>query len=692
MAQTLSSDCSHASPKSRSSHLTGLLTPFLPFFWFWGLLCWLELGIRVLIFTDRAGAALIPLAFSLPAAALLSLLCGFGSERVNRRIALCFTCALTVYFGVQLVYYSIFKNFMSIYSVQMGLGQVMQFWSTALRGILTNLPGLLLLSLPALFFIFRLRHLLPFPVRDWHRQGALLLGCILSYASALMLLALQGRELFSPYDLDFVGDAGVNLKVDKLGVLPSLAVDLRRMATGAEETVLTLDTESDPFLASSDVSHPSVLDPSESSGVEPSYPESFPPNQLPIDFEALIAEEEDEEVRQLHQYFSELEPTMQNTYTGMFEGYNLVLLTAESFSPYVIDPERTPTLYRMATEGFQFENFYNPVWGVSTSDGEYVALTGLIPKAGVWSMYQSGDNDMRFTLGNRLSEEGYATYAYHNNSATYYRRDVSHPNLGYIYKAPGRGLAVTETWPQSDLEMIELSLPDFVGESPFHVYYMTVSGHMLYTFDDNAMATRHRSEVASLDLSEEAKAYLACNIELDLALERLIDALDMSGELDRTLFVLSPDHYPYGLAKETIDELAGHEVDPDFEIYKSSLLIWSASMEHPIKVDKACSSLDILPTVLNLMGLDYDSRLLMGRDILSDATPLVIFSDSSFITDLCAYNATTETILPLSDLPVEESYVEDILAAVANKFRVSTAMLDLDYYRKLPSSPPCRRG
>ena len=197
---------------------------------------------------------------------------------------------------------------------------------------------------------------------------------------------------------------------------------------------------------------------------------------------------------------------------------------------------------------------------------------------------------------------------------------------------------------------------------------MTVSGHMLYTFADNAMATRHREAVEDLPLSEEARAYLACNIELDRALERLIEALDASGELERTLFVVSPDHYPYGLEKSTIDELAGHEVDPNFEIYKSSLLIWSAAMEEPVVVDKLCSSLDILPTVLNLMGIDYDSRLLIGRDILSDAPALVIFADSSFISDACFYQATTQMVTPRIAGPIDWGYVNEILTAIANKF------------------------
>ena len=113
---------------------------------------------------------------------------------------------------------------------------------------------------------------------------------------------------------------------------------------------------------------------------------------LEIDFDRLLAEEEDEELRQMHTYFKNLQPTRKNEKTGMFAGCNLILITAEGFSHLAIDPARTPTLYKLQTEGFYFTNFYTPIWSVSTSDGEYVAVTGTIPKSGVWSFYRSSEN------------------------------------------------------------------------------------------------------------------------------------------------------------------------------------------------------------------------------------------------------------------------------------------------------------
>ena len=118
----------------------------------------------------------------------------------------------------------------------------------------------------------------------------------------------------------------------------------------------------------------------------------------------------------------------------MFKGYNIIFITAESFSQYAIDKDLTPTLWKMYNDGFQFENYYSPAWGVSTTDGEYANLTGLIPKSGVWSFSKSAENNVSFpfTLGEQSRKLGYKTVnAYHNHTYDYYDRDKYLTNIGY---------------------------------------------------------------------------------------------------------------------------------------------------------------------------------------------------------------------------------------------------------------------
>ena len=122
---------------------------------------------------------------------------------------------------------------------------------------------------------------------------------------------------------------------------------------------------------------------------------------MSADFSKLTKNTNNDELKSLYEYFDSEEPSYTNEYTGMFKDYNIIFITAESFSQYAIDKDLTPTLWKMYNEGFQFENYYSPAWGVSTTDGEYANLTGLIPKSGVWSFSKSAENNVSFpfTLG-----------------------------------------------------------------------------------------------------------------------------------------------------------------------------------------------------------------------------------------------------------------------------------------------------
>lgn len=198
------------------------------------------------------------------------------------------------------------------------------------------------------------------------------------------------------------------------------------------------------------------------------------------------------------------------------------------------------------------------------------------------------------------------------------------------------------------------------------------------------MASRNWDAVKDLPYSHRAKAYLATQIELDKAIGELIQELEAAGRLDDTVIVISPDHYPYGLTLEELNELSTYQRDNTFEKHHTPLLIWNSNMEEPVKIEKVCSSLDVLPTILNLFGIEYDSRLLMGNDILSNnKEQIVIFSDRSFITEKGRYSSVTGTFTPNDGVEVDENYDEEISQIVYQKFKMSTMILDNDYYRKI---------
>ena len=614
------------------------------------------------------------------ASLVIYLIAGFFKGSARTAIISMSLVFLTFLFASQLIYYKIFKTFYTVYSAGNG-AQVLEFIDDILFAMSKNAFWLILLFLPLIVFVVLMKKSDQSNYSSsWKERGMLSLMLVIFFGGALGGIHLGDKEVNSAYDMYYKNNYPV-ASVNQLGLMTSMRIDLQRTVFGFEPTMAPPPLTEVPV---------DPIDPEENLGETPGIetpeveaPIVYEENVMDIDYEAIINGTSNENLKNMHIYYSSRKPTMQNENTGRFEDYNLILITAEGYSHYAVNEEVTPTLYKMQNEGFNFTNFYNPIWGVSTSDGEYVATTGLIPKSGVWSMYKSGAISMPLTMGNQLRELGYKTMAYHNHTFDYYNRDISHPNLGYEYKGLGNGLEVRETWPESDLEMMEVTTEEYMNDVPFHTYYMTVSGHMRYSFSGNFIANKNKDLVQDLPYTEAGKAYMATQIELDLAMEHLLKKLEEAGVADKTLIAISADHYPYGLEMNEISDLAGHAVESNFELYKSSFILYAKGME-PEVIDRPVSSLDIIPTISNLMGLDYDSRLLMGIDMFSDSDPLVIFNNRSFITDKGRYNSVTKEFTLNEGVTMTEeemeAYRKTISDEIERQFYYSAMILDTDYY------------
>lgn len=291
---------------------------------------------------------------------------------------------------------------------------------------------------------------------------------------------------------------------------------------------------------------------------------------------------------------------------------------------------------------------------------------------------------MPFALGNIFNRTyGIISRAYHDNDYQYYGRDITYPGMGYYYEGVGNGVEVSKHWPESDLEMMQDTIDDYIDDDLFHVYYMTVSGHLNYTFSGNYYSKYHMDEVADLPYGEAGRAYIACQMEFDKALEYLIKRLEEKGIADKTVICFTGDHWPYGLSNDQFSEVLGHEVDETFELYKSNLVLWSEAIEEPIEIDKYCCSYDILPTLLNLFGFNYDSRLFVGRDILSDTEGFVPMWDKSIITDRFMYNSHTGEVTLLTDEEVTDEDISSAKKLRSNRWKYSALMVENDYYAYL---------
>ena len=338
---------------------------------------------------------------------------------------------------------------------------------------------------------------------------------------------------------------------------------------------------------------------------------------------------------------------------------------------------------------------HQPAWGGSTSTGEYSVVFGIVPTAGVKSIKNTIGHDNSTTIGNKLRELGYFSCAYHNGYQTYYDRDKTHPGLGYDdYIAKGNGLeeGLSGVWPESDLEMMEYTLPQYIDKQPFSVYYMTISGHCNYGPGSNTMSKKNMHVLDSFEGSAFVKGFLACNMELEYAMEYTISELEKAGIADDTVIVISTDHYPYGLEnssawgtdKDYLSELYGYSYSNVKERDHSALIIWSGCLEddEPPVIATPTYSLDILPTLCNLFGVDYDSRLLVGRDVFSNEQPLVMWTNGTWLTEKGFYNTSSGKFTPSPDAgEVSDSYISEVKQTVRGLINFSKKVLELDYYK-----------
>ena len=612
------------------------------------------------------------------------------------------TIVCMAFFIAHTVYYGVFATHMSLTGSIGTADQALDFTDVIASELKADWWKILIMIIPLFVYIFVVWRRSNFKRHSVKGYVFNVAALVVIFMTMRFSVAANDDGIYSPYKL-MQSYQSVDMSVRKLGVLETLYLELfnsdskGRVSFHDEGNSMYVDGNPNPYgdpdddttVSTEDVSTEEVT--TEATTTEEPTTEVVidrSPNVLDVDFDKLIAEEDDSDIIALHEYIKTLTPTNKNEYTGKFKDYNLIFVVAEGFDGYMIDKYRTPTLYKMSHQGFHFNNFYTPLWYGSTLGGEYADLTGLMPmNGGYLSMYRCGsrENDMLFTLSQQLLREGYKVTGYHNNDYTYYDRDISHPNMGYSWYGVGNGWEPEryedggQLWPQSDLRMIQTTFDEYANDEPFHTYYLTVSGHVMYNFGGNAMAERHEDIVENLDYSETTKAYIACQYELELAMTELEKRLEEKGIADHTLIVLVADHVPYD-NKEVVDELAGRTLGNTFEWFQNTLIIYSPGMEEHVEVDKYCSTLDILPTVLNLMGLPYDSRMMVGQDILSDSPALVVFNDRSWISDYCMYDANDGEVTNLSLRQVTEEYIDSMNIVVSNKFNMAQSIVDTNYY------------
>ena len=603
--------------------------------------------------------------FSIPWIIIFTIITSIFNEKVNKILTIVFSFLIVLITLAQIVYYNFYNSMFSFLSLTTGTGQVMQFYVMIASVIARIWYIFAIILIPYILFLIFKNKLFDFKKNNLKFLISYLLIFILSFLGIVLVINKNNEGFYSLKRLIFKTHAPM-LTIDKTGLFTMEMIDIERYIFGFNEEIYSEQINVN--------------------NEEEKVPEAkIEYNTTDIDFDKLINDETDDKIKSMHVYFKNTAPSNKNEYTGMFKDKNLIFITAEAFDTIAIDEKLTPTLYKIANNSFIFKNYYQPLYPVSTSDGEYMNLNSLIPKEGVWSFKQTSKISMPYGIGNMFNKEGYVSYGFHNHNYNYYDRQKSHKNIGLKYYGCGNGLEKKmncKHWPNSDKEMIDATTSYYIDKDKFMTYYMTVSGHLNYNFSGNNMAYRNKNKVKNLKYSIAIKAYLATQIELDKSIEKLLQVLEKKGKLNDTLIVIAPDHYPYGLTTKQMNEISTIDRNDKFEKFHTTLIMYNPNIEKTV-VDKVISSLDILPTIYNLYGLTFDSRLLMGRDIFSNNEHIVILSDRSWITDKGKYNSVTKEFTSTTNEEIEEDYIDRINMIVNQRYGMSSLIIDNNYYKKI---------
>ena len=617
---------------------------------------------------------LFSVAFGLIGYLLVSL---FRKPKANHIASIVWMAIATIPYLVQYFVYRGFKIYYDITTMTGGAKDMVGGFSDIALQLIFSWDGLFkifLYALPSVLFgVFgRLLYVRkkPIPVNALLRSLAAAVT-VLCYSVGLLLVHTKDMA-WAIYKTEY----NYQSAVQHFGLLTGMRLDIQYLLFGKEkggfEEVPTIE-----------VMKPTVpSQPSQPSDV-PEVPVEYGYNQLELDLSGGKGE-----IKDLNAYVATLTASKQNPYTGLFKDKNLIMITAEAFTAEVIDPDLTPTLYRLANKGIQFKDYYQPA-SAGTTGGEYQNIFGMLPTASGASFKNTADHYNYMTVGSQLDRLGYYGKAYHNNTHTFYSRHETHNNLGYSdgFMGYGNGMEkyVKNLWPQSDLEMIQGTLPTYIDKEKFNIYYMTVSGHNGYTTSGNSMTARNWELVKDLPYSDEVKGYLAANLELEKALTHLVEELEKKGIADDTVICLTSDHFPYGMSDASLAELYGGKPDDYFKRDHSAWILWCGSLEEnePIVVNAPTSSLDILPTLSNLFGTEFDSRLFPGRDVFSDAEAIVFNTNYDWKTEYGTYFASKGKFVAADGVEVPDGYVERMKIIVRNKMRYCTMALNNDYFRYL---------
>lgn len=404
-----------------------------------------------------------------------------------------------------------------------------------------------------------------------------------------------------------------------------------------------------------------------------------------------------EDINFLEEEYNKEEENYSTSYTGKYKDKNLILLQLEGTDNWLITEKDTPTLYNMMNNSINFTNHYSYYnGGGSTFNSEFAVNTGFItPLSYTQNAYTFNKNYFPYSLANLFKASDYSVNAFHMNDSEYYSRGTNYKNWGYenYYGLKDLGTYKDDSY-TLDRELIlnEIFQEKMFNNEKFVDYIITYSGHLPFTTEKGVCKKLVIEDIlAEEKLEELPKDYILPEMteedcarrqakETDYMVELLLNTLQEKGLIENTVIVVFTDHYLYTLSDQTI--LDKYKETSNNLINKTPFFIWDNG-ETKKKITSVTSQLNIMPTLLNLFGLEYHPNYYIGEDALNNNYHgIVFFSDYSWYDG----NVYVDGGIVTNNKNIDQIALEDKNYYINYIIRKNDLTLKYNYFKKIETN------
>lgn len=430
----------------------------------------------------------------------------------------------------------------------------------------------------------------------------------------------------------------------------------------------------------------------------------------------------DEDRRIFLEYYNNKDYTHKdNSYTGVFEGKNVIFVHMESMQNFLINLkvngiEITPNLNKLVNESTYFSKFYPQISTGTSSDTEFTLSTSLLPSAN-GTVFVNYYNRSYETLERAFLNKGYYTFAMHANDANYWNRLNMYKTLGYEDFFAKDSYVVPTDKKSPDLVGLGLSDKSFYeqimpilldiknNKSNYMGKVISLSNHSpfddLTKYGDVDFSTTYKdddgNEIVDKYLENtEIGNYLKSAHYADEALGLFLKLIKENGLDKDTVFVFYGDHEAK-LGKKNLSLLYNYDInehkyiDEDDERYVSldnyeydilkntPLIIYGEGAPHK-EIKDVMGMWDVFPTIANMFNLECNYSI--GNDIFSDNEKIVVFPNGDVITNKIFYNNLRDEFVSLNNEPINDDYITHIREYAEERLGVSKAIIVHDLLYK----------